>query len=84
MVPASHSSLARLRLLDKAYTELATAARPIGGRWGAVTRFVEVRERLLLLNGVAHWARVLARALPANVGLVEAQVAKIGVPSGET
>ena len=75
--------LARSRLLDRAYTELATAARPIGGRWGAVTRFGEVRERLLLLNGVAHWARVLARALPANVALDAAQVARIGTLSDE-
>ena len=75
--------LARSRLLDRAYTELAMAARPIGGRWGAVTRFGEVRERLLLLNGVAHWARVLGRALPANIALEDGQIARIAELSGE-
>ena len=59
--------LARSRLLDRAYTELATAVRPIGGPWAAVTRFGEVRARLLLLSGIAHWARVLARSLPTGV-----------------
>jgi uncharacterized membrane protein YccC len=61
--------LARSRLLDRAFTDLATAVRPIGGPWAAVTRFGEVRARLLLLSGIAHWARVLARSLPAGVEL---------------
>ena len=61
--------LARSRLLDRAYSELAVAVRPIGGPWGAVTRFGQVRARLLLLSGITHWARVLARSLPAGVQL---------------
>jgi uncharacterized membrane protein YccC len=70
--------LARSRLLDKAYAELATTARAIGGRWGAVTRFGEVRERLLILSGAAHWSRVLARSLPPDPSLTAEQSARIG------
>ncbi|MDB5534076.1 MAG: hypothetical protein JWO28_2391, partial [Hyphomicrobiales bacterium] len=55
--------LARSRALDRSYVELANAVRPLGGAWGVVTRFGGVRERLLLLSGCAHWARVLARSL---------------------
>jgi len=69
--------LARSRLLDKSFTELAAAVRPIGGPWGAVTRFGEVRERLLILSGVVHWGRVLARSLPAEPKLNEEQVARL-------
>jgi hypothetical protein len=75
--------LARSRLLDKAYAELATTARAIGGKWGAVTRFGEVRERLLILSGAAHWARVLARSLPPEPALTEAQTARIGELTAE-
>ncbi|MDF2118507.1 FUSC family protein [Roseiarcaceae bacterium H3SJ34-1] len=55
--------LGRSRALDRAYVDLANAVRPLGGPWGVVTRFGGVRERLLLLAGCAHWARVLARSL---------------------
>ena len=55
--------LGRSRTLDRSYVELANAVRPLGGAWGVVTRFGGVRERLLLLAGCAHWARVLARSL---------------------
>lgn len=58
------SGLAALsRTLDQRYTELATAARPLGGPWSAVTRFGQVRQRLLLLAGCAYWSRVLVRGL---------------------
>ncbi|MBN9303934.1 MAG: hypothetical protein BGO82_16290 [Devosia sp. 67-54] len=69
--------LARSRLLDRAYTDLAAAVRPIGGPWAAVTRFGEVRARLLLLSGIVHWARVLARSLPSGVVLAPAQQQRI-------
>jgi len=58
--------LGRSRALDRNYVELANAVRPLGGAWGVVTRFGGVRERLLLLAGCAHWARVLARSLRAG------------------
>lgn len=61
--PEPQHLLARSRLLDRAYTDLANAVRPLGGPWNAVTRFGEIRERLLLLTGCAHWGRVLARSL---------------------
>ncbi len=55
--------LAASRRLDRALSDLATAARPLGGPWTVVTRFGNVRERLLLLTGCAHWGRALARSL---------------------
>lgn len=75
--------LARSRLLDRAYAELAAAARPLGGRWNAVTRFGEVRERLLLLTGCAHWGRVLARSLRPGQPPSPAIVARIDVLADE-
>jgi uncharacterized membrane protein YccC len=67
---------ARSRLLDRAYTDLANAVRPLGGAWGAVTRFGAVRETLLLLTGCVHWARVLARSLRPGETLDEATLAR--------
>lgn len=58
-------TLAALRL-DQRYGDLATAVRPLGGPWSAVTRFGPVRTKLLLLVSCAHWARILARALAAD------------------
>ncbi|MGN6684614.1 MAG: FUSC family protein [Devosia sp.] len=75
--------LARSRLLDRAYTDLATAVRPIGGPWAAVTRFGEVRARLLLLSGIVHWARVLARSLPSGVVLETEQRRRIAEMAAE-
>jgi hypothetical protein len=75
--------LARSRLLDRAYTDLAAAARPLGGRWNAVTRFGEVRERLLLLTGCAHWGRVLARSLRRGEPPPPAIVVRIDVLADE-
>jgi uncharacterized membrane protein YccC len=61
---AGNSDLAGLsRSVDRLYTDLATTVRPIGGPWGIVTRFGEVREKLLLLASATHWGRVLARSL---------------------
>lgn len=53
---------ARSRRLDERYAELALAARPLGAPWSAVTRFGDVREKLLVLSAIAHWGRVLARS----------------------
>ena len=57
--------LAVSRTLDRSYAGLANAVRPLGGPWGAVTRFGRVRETLLVLAGCTHWARVLADSLGA-------------------
>ena len=70
--------MARSRLLDRSYTDLAAAVRPIGGPWATVTRFGEVRERLLLLSAIVHWARVLARSLPPNAALEQSERARLG------
>ena len=61
--------IALSRALDRLYSDLAIAVRPIGGPWGVVTRFGEVREKLLLLATAAHWGRVLARSLSAGRSL---------------
>lgn len=69
--------MARSRLLDRSYTDLAAAVRPIGGPWATVTRFGEVRERLLLLSAIVHWARVLARSLPSGASFDPAERTRI-------
>jgi uncharacterized membrane protein YccC len=81
--PEPQHLLARSRLLDRAYAELAAAVRPLGGPWGAVTRYGEVRERLLLLTGCAHWGRVLARSLRADEPLPEATVQRLEALAAE-
>ena len=75
--PEPQHLLARSRLLDRSYTDLANAVRPLGGPWGAVTRFGEVRERLLLLTGCAHWGRVLARGIRPGDVLAPATIARL-------
>ncbi len=69
--------LVRSRLLDRCYTELANTVRPLGGPWNVVTRFGEVRERLLLLTACAHWGRVLARGLKPDANLPAESIARI-------
>jgi hypothetical protein len=78
------------RSVDRMYTDLATTVRPIGGPWGIVTRFGEVREKLLLLASAAHWGRVLARSLwpgrPLDVDTVsriERAAANLAVQIGD-
>ena len=51
------------RAVDRNFADLGTVARPLGGPWTIVTRYGEVREKLLLLAGCAHWSRVLARGI---------------------
>ncbi|MGE0231917.1 MAG: FUSC family protein [Flavobacteriaceae bacterium] len=58
--------LAMSRRLDRAYQDLAVAARPLGAPWGAVTRFGEIRQKLLPLSAAVHWARLLARSCPVG------------------
>jgi hypothetical protein len=48
-----------------------------------VTRFGQVREKLLLLAACTHWARALARSFAAGKGLDEAAVARIDAAAGE-
>ncbi|MCB1475713.1 MAG: FUSC family protein [Rhodobiaceae bacterium] len=70
------SLLAMSRRLDRAYADLAIAARPLGGPWGAVTRFGEIRQKLLPLSAAVHWARVLARSCPAGAHVDEAALTR--------
>ncbi len=63
------------RAIDRNYADLAAIARPLGGPWTVVTRYGEVREKLLLLAGCAHWSRVLARSISKGeeAGAVDVQ-----------
>ncbi|HET7414005.1 MAG TPA: FUSC family protein, partial [Pararhizobium sp.] len=70
------------RALDRKYADLAQLVRPLGGPWNAVTRFGEVRERLLLLSGSAHWGRVLAQSLSAGAASVADDVENIDELAG--
>lgn len=81
--PEPQHLLARSRLLDRAYADLANAVRPLGGPWSAVTRFGGVRERLLWLSGCAHWGRVLARSLKPGETLPEERLARIDALADE-
>jgi uncharacterized membrane protein YccC len=80
---AAGDLFARSRVLDRRYADLALAVRPIGGPWGVVTRFGQVREKLLLLAACTHWARALARSFAAGKGLDQAAVARIDAAAGE-
>lgn len=51
------------RRLDRSYSDLAEAVRPLGGPWAAVTRFGRVREKLLCLMASTLWARSIADGL---------------------
>lgn len=81
--PEPQHLLARSRLLDRAYAELAMAVRPLGGPWRAVTRFGGVRERLLWLTGCTHWSRVLARSLKPGEDLPQETIGRIDALADE-
>jgi uncharacterized membrane protein YccC len=70
--------IALAHVLDHRYASLATSARPVGGPWEMVTRFGNVRGKLLLLTGCTQWARTLARSL-AHAKLEPDAVARIDV-----
>lgn len=59
------------RTLDRRSSELAAAAGPLSAPWSAVTRFGQVRRKLLPFAGSAHWGRVLAQSLDAEAPLPE-------------
>ncbi|MDB5527067.1 MAG: hypothetical protein JWR51_170 [Devosia sp.] len=71
------------RALDRAYTDLGNMVRPLGGPWTAVTHFGQIREKLLLLTGAAHWGRSLARSLQAERAIEPATLARIDVLAAE-
>lgn len=49
--------------LDRAYADLAKAARPLGGPWSLVTRLGHVRQTLLILMACTYWSRALAHSV---------------------
>lgn len=62
------------RDLDRRYSDLAAAARPLSAPWSVVTRFGHVRRKLLPFVGSAHWGRVLAQTLDSQGPLPDAEV----------
>lgn len=75
--------MALSRLIERSYSDLALAARPLGGPWNAVTRFGEVRTKLLLLAGCAHWGRSLAQSLEPVPVLEASRLERIDVLASE-
>lgn len=51
----------RSQALDRAYRDLAAAAKPLGVSWQLVTRPGHVRQTLAIFMGCTYWARVFAR-----------------------
>ena len=51
------------RKIDRSYSDLSAAARPLAAPWNTVTRFGRVREKLLSLRAASLWARSLADGL---------------------
>lgn len=53
--------IVRSQALDRAYRDLAAAAKPLGVSWQLVTRPGHVRQTLAIFMGCTYWARVFAR-----------------------
>ncbi|NVD38657.1 FUSC family protein [Ensifer sp. HO-A22] len=53
--------IARSQALDRAYRDLAAAAKPLGVSWQLVTRPGHIRQTLAIFMGCTYWARVFAR-----------------------
>ncbi|OCP03439.1 MULTISPECIES: FUSC family protein [unclassified Ensifer] len=53
--------VARSQALDRAYRDLAAAAKPLGLPWQLVTRPGHVRQTLAIFLACTYWARVFAR-----------------------
>ncbi|OCP19065.1 MULTISPECIES: FUSC family protein [unclassified Ensifer] len=51
----------RSQALDRAYRDLAAAAKPLGVSWQLVTRPGHVRQTLAIFMGCTYWGRVFAR-----------------------
>jgi uncharacterized membrane protein YccC len=58
--------LARSQALDRAYRDLAAAAKPLGLPWQLVTRPGHVRQTLAIFLACTYWARVFARRVGAE------------------
>ncbi|MDW9596536.1 FUSC family protein [Sinorhizobium meliloti] len=55
--------VSRSQALDRAYRELAAAAKPLGVSWQLVTRPGHVRQTLAVFMGCTYWARIVARKM---------------------
>ncbi len=61
--------VARSQALDRAYRELAAAAKPLGLPWQLVTRPGHVRQALAIFMACTYWARVFARRVGTDAEL---------------
>ncbi|MBP1882097.1 FUSC family protein [Sinorhizobium mexicanum] len=61
---AGLSLIAQSQALDRAYRDLAAAAKPLGASWQLVTRPGQVRQTLAVFMGCTYWARIFARRMP--------------------
>ncbi|MGH6805269.1 MAG: FUSC family protein, partial [Ensifer adhaerens] len=53
--------IVRSQALDRAYRDLAAAAKSLGVSWQLVTRPGHIRQTLAIFLGCTYWARVFAR-----------------------
>ncbi|WFU49242.1 FUSC family protein [Sinorhizobium terangae] len=58
------SLIVQSQALDRAYRDLAAAAKPLGASWQLVTRPGHVRQTLAVFMGCTYWARIFARRMP--------------------
>ncbi len=61
----------RSQALDRAYRDLAAAAKPLGVSWQLVTRPGHVRQTLAIFMGCTYWARVFARRVADEADAVD-------------
>lgn len=63
--------IVRSQALDRAYRDLAAAAKPLGVSWQLVTRPGHVRQTLAIFMGCTYWARVFARRVADEADAVD-------------
>lgn len=61
--------ITRSQALDRAYRDLAAAAKPLGLPWQLVTRPGHVRQALAIFMACTYWARVFARRVGTDAAL---------------
>ncbi|MFB2552101.1 FUSC family protein [Ensifer soli] len=55
---AEAQALAQAQALERAYRDVAAAARPLGSSWQVVTRPGHVRQTLALMMAATYWAKM--------------------------
>ncbi len=71
------------QILDAAYKDLATTARPLGSSWSVVTKPGQVRQTLAIFLAATYWARMMAKNREASITsddarqLIDASLARV-------